>query len=317
MGAVSRAPSGGAATRWCGLAGLVALVAAGCSVELGAAHPWVEVAEEDAFGPALRAEAAPPPPPGTARSRAPMSVSSLRVVTYNVQYGPEPEAVASAILSVPALRAAEVFLVQEIEAYPSESGSRTARLASLLGLGYVYVPARQVEDGGTHGLAILSAFPVQNVQRMLLPDAGKGHPRIAMQAEVVVGERRLHVINLHLDTKLNTAERLAHLRPAVIDAPETTLVAGDFNTSWVEWVGGELPVLSSSGASDQAPVVDSYMRALGFATPTAGSGPTEHMFGFELRLDSMYPRGLEVAYGAVERVGPSDHWPMWMDVTLP
>ncbi len=295
----------------------LALATSGCSVDLGTAHPWEEVTEADSFGPALRAEAAQPPPPGSARSRAPLGVSSLRVVTYNVQYGPALEEVAAAIEATPALRQADVFLVQEIEAYPSEAGSRAARLANLLGLGYVYVPARLVEGGGTHGLAILSAFPLQNVQRMLLPDAGKGHPRIAMQAEVVVGERRLHVINVHLDTKLNTAERLAHLRPAVIDAPETTLVAGDFNTSWVEWVAGELPVLSSSGASDQAPVVDSYMRALGFATPTASSGPTEHMYGFELRLDAMYPRGLEVTYGAVERVGPSDHWPMWLDVALP
>lgn len=294
----------------------IALAASGCSVDLGTAHPWEEVTDVDAFGPALRAEAAQPPP-GTARSRAPLGVSSLRVVTYNVQYGPALEEVAAAIEATPALRQADVFLVQEIEAYPSEANSRAARLAALLGLGYVYVPARLVEGGGTHGLAILSAFPLQNVQRMLLPDAGKGHPRIAMQAEVVVGERRLHVINVHLDTKLNTAERLAHLRPAVIDAPETTLVAGDFNTSWVEWVAGELPVLSSSGASDQAPVMDSYMRSLGFATPTANSGPTEHMYGFELRLDAMYPRGLDATYGAVERVGPSDHWPMWMDVALP
>lgn len=304
------------AARRLSLTGVVALAIAGCGVDLGATQPWVPVADDDGFGPALRAESSAPPPPGAARSRTPAEVSSLRVVTYNVQYGPAPEAIAAAILGAPALRGADVFLVQEIEAYPAEAGSRAAQLAGLLGLGYVYVPARQVQDG-THGLAILSAFPLQNVQRMMLPDAGKGHPRIAMQAEVVVGDRRLHLINLHLDTKLNTAERLAHLRPAVIDAPQTTLVAGDFNTCWVEWVGGELPVLSSSSASDQAPVVDSYMRALGFATPTAGSGPTEHMLGFELRLDSMYPRGLEVTFGGVEHVGPSDHWPMWMDVTLP
>lgn len=294
----------------------VALLCAGCDVELTAVQPWVPVSDGDAFGEALRAEAAPPPA-SPLRGRAVPMRSSVRVVTYNVQYAPDPDALADAILTTAALRDAEIVLVQEVESYPAEPTSRAAHLAERLGLGYVYVPARQVPGGGTHGLAILSAYPITEVERMLLPDAGKGHPRIAMRAEIELGAARLHVVNLHLDTKLNTAERLAHLRPAVIDAPEAALVAGDFNTCWVEWVGGELPVLSSSGASDQAPVVDEYMRALGFATPTAELGATEHMLGFELRLDAVYSRGLEVATGAVERVGPSDHWPMWVDVAVP
>ena len=289
---------------------------AGCGIELTSAQPWVPVAEDDAFGPALRAESAPPRA-SAVRTRAPEGGSLVRVVTYNVQYSPDPQAIADAIMSAPALRGAGVFLLQEQEAYRAEAWSRTARVAELLGLGYVYVPAREVKGGGTHGLSILSAFPIENVERMMLPDAGKGHPRIAMQAEINLGDHRLHVINLHLDTKLNTAERLAHLRPAVLEAPDTTLVAGDLNTCWVEWVAGKVPVLSSSSASDQALVVDSYMRALGFETPTADSGPTESMFGVEQRLDSMFSRGLAVQFGGVERVGPSDHWPMWIDVTLP
>ena len=101
-----------------------------------------------------------------------------------------------------------------------------------------------------------------------------------------------------------------------MSAPETTLIAGDFNMSWVEWVDGKLPVLSSTRASDQAPVVDGYMRDQGFETPTAGSGNTEHMFGLEQRLDAIYTRELTATFGGVEHVGPSDHWPLWIDLTL-
>jgi endonuclease/exonuclease/phosphatase family metal-dependent hydrolase len=294
------------------LAALAAL--AGCAIEMTEIRPWVPV--EEITG-ALAAELSPPPASMTGRGLRPAVIPDpLRVVTYNVQLGFDVEALAATLLDHPALGSAAVYLIQEEEAYPEEAASRTSRLAALLGFAHAYVPARE-RDGGTHGLAILSAFPIVEVAKMELPDAGKGRLRIAVQAVIEVLGRRLHVIDLHLDTKLNTQERIAQLHPIVIDAPATTLVAGDFNTCWVEWVGGTIPVLSSSLASDQAPIVDSYMRELGFDATSAGSGPTEHMLGLEQRLDSIYTRGLAVTFGGVERVGPSDHWPMWIDVEVP
>ena len=77
--------------------------------------------------------------------------------------------------------------------------------------------------------------------------------------------------------------------------------------------GEFLTLLGPSGSGKTT----SLMMLAGFETPTADSGPTESMFGVEQRLDSMFSRGLAVQFGGVERVGPSDHWPMWIDVTLP
>ena len=304
-----RPPRRGAALL--GVAALAGL--AGCALDMTESRPWVPVEEITGV---LAAELSLPPSMTGGGVRPAVMPDPLRVVTYNVQLGLDVEALAVSLLEHPALGPAAVYLLQEEEAHPEEAASRTSRLAARLGFGYVYVPARE-REGGTHGLAILSAFPIVGVSKMELPDAGKGHLRIAVAAEIEVLGRRLHVIDLHLDTKLNTQERIAQLHPIVIDAPATTLIAGDFNTCWVEWVDGTIPVLSSSRAADQAPIVDSYMRELGFDTPTAGSGPTEHMFGLEQRLDSIYTRGLGVRFGGVERVGPSDHWPMWVDVELP
>jgi endonuclease/exonuclease/phosphatase family metal-dependent hydrolase len=163
----------------------------------------------------------------------------------------------------------------------------------------------------------LSAFPIENVDRMDLPESSKrSQHRIAIQATIDVDGRPLHVIDLHLDTMLSAKQRVAQLSPIVIDAPATTLVGGDFNTCWVEWVNGKVPVLSSSRASDQAPVIESYMHAIDFDAPTKDSGPTEHLLGLEQRLDAIYTRGLVATFGKVEHVGPSDHWPMWIDVDL-
>lgn len=292
---------------------------AGCGLDLSAPQPWVALAD---VGPPLTAELVTAPPPSPFRDAHPATPEPLRVVTYNVETGISVDALAATITDDPALAAAGVILLQEEEAYPDEPGSRTAQLAARLGMGHVYVPAREKpRDGdgapGTHGIALLSAFPLANVIKMELPDAGKGRHRIAIAADVLVGGRVLHVVDVHLETLLGPRERVAQLHPAVVDLPATTLVAGDFNTSWVEWVDGRVPVLSASGATDQAPVIDSYMTAQGFDAPTRDSGPTERMFGLESRLDAIYARGLTTRYGGVERAGPSDHWPLWVDVTLP
>jgi hypothetical protein len=59
------------------------------------------------------------------------------------------------------------------------------------------------------------------------------------------------------------------------------------------------------------------MHALRFDAPTAGSGPTAHAYGIEARVDAFFTRGLNVAFGGVEHIGQSDHWPIWVDVQLP
>jgi endonuclease/exonuclease/phosphatase family metal-dependent hydrolase len=281
------------------------VVLVGCA-GVGPDEPWVPI--EMIEGP-LATEQQPPPHP---RDPGPI----VRVVTWNVdeENNTGPDALAAAILGDPALATADVFIFQEEESYPEEGSSRSSRLAALLDVGYVYVPARPKGDG-THGLAIMSPYPLASVREMDLP-ATRGNARIAVEAEVVVGAQTLHVIDVHLETYLDAQQRVLQLRPAVIDAASPVLVSGDFNMGWLQWPASYVPIVSASTASDQSAVIDSYMRALGFDEPTASSGPTSHAFGEDARLDAVYPRGLDVEFGAVEIVGPSDHWPMWVDVTL-
>ena len=284
-----------------------ALVLGACGVDLGPVQPWESL--DQASSGAMPAERSAP---DTFRSTRLTSTDPLRVVTYNTEYGQDPEGLAAAILGDPNLASAGVFMFQEEEWHPEEGESRAAKLAGLLGLGYIYVPAR-AKNGGTHGLALMSAFPIDNLEKMQLPRASNGVPRIALAADVHVGDKVLHLIDIHLETRLNPQERVAQLRPAVLDAPDDVLVAGDFNTNWVTWAGS-VPVLADE--RDQAPIIDSYMAALGFDAPSADSGPTEHAFGLEFKLDSIYTRGLDVTFGGVIRTGPSDHWPMYIDVRL-
>lgn len=246
----------------------------------------------------------------------------LRVVTFNVHGGADVDALAAAFTQHPELSRAGLILLQEEESHPDEGASRPARLAAALGMAHVYAPAREV-DGFTTGLAILSAFPLDAVETMELPHADLGastYRRIALAADLVVGATRLRVVNVHLDTLMNVTDRILQLRPAVIDAPDPVLVGGDFNTNdWV-WVESGLPLFPTHAAADtsQAPILDSYLRALGFATQCEGVGVTESLAGLGFRLDGVFTRGVAAGTGQVARdVDLSDHWPVWVDVTLP
>jgi endonuclease/exonuclease/phosphatase family metal-dependent hydrolase len=300
--------------QWALAAACVAGLAA-CGQDLGEPGVWTPVGDVSGM---LAAEIGPLP----ARAPAPAGRTTqnpVRVVSYNVERGGDVDGLARVLRDDPELAVAGIILVQEEEWHPAEGTSRASRLAAALGLGYVYIPAREYH-GGTHGLAIMSAFPIENVELMRLAPSDKGNPRIAVRADIRIGDRTLRIINVHLDTVLNVRDRILQLRPAVIDAPDTVIVAGDFNTNPYLWEEGQVPVLpaASIADTDQAPILDDYMRSLDFDTPTAELGPTETMFGIESRLDSIYTRGLGVTPGKVVRSSSvSDHWPLWVDVTLP
>lgn len=295
------------------MAALCALALGGCSLELGPTSPWVDATS--ITGP-LAPELVPPPAATTLTAP-----STVRVVSFNVEKGEDVEGLAAAIRATPGLATGTIFLLQEIESHPGEGGSRASRLAAALGMGYAYAPERR-EGDGTHGPAILSPWPLERVQTMALPYADLAlsrAPRIALAADVIVGDAVVRVIDLHLDTRLNATERILQMRPAVLDAPAPTIVGGDLNTNPFAWAAdGALPQVPAStiADTDQAPVIDDYMRHIDYATPTANLGPTQHMPLLDSRLDAIYVRGMTAVPGAVERsVTLSDHWPLWIDVT--
>lgn len=277
----------------------------GCGVDVGEGGPWIPAAEID--GP-MRPELAQPPPgadPG----------ETLRIVTFNVLLGEDVAALAAALSGHPELAGADVLLLQEIESHPAEGGSRAARLAAALGMGHAYAPARTVE-AGTHGLAILSRHPLAEVEVMQLPRvelAIRPRDRIALAARVA----GIRVVNVHLDTRINITDRILQLRPAIIDEPIPTVVGGDFNTNPYAWTGGALPNLPAQAiaGSDQATLLDAYMGAAGYDTPTADLGATQDAIVLRLRLDALFTRGIAALQVGVEPgLGLSDHDPVWMDV---
>jgi len=257
-------------------------------------------------------------PPATAPAITPTVV---RIASWNVATGEDPQSIAAAIQGSMAVRTADVLLVQEIEAYPDEPGSRAARLATALGMTWFYAPARSQGDG-THGDAILSRFPISDPEIKLLPFVHQPiheNQRIAQRAILDLGEgRRLVVVNLHLDTRLGPVDRIRQLDPAVSDNPDEVVIGGDLNTMPWTWVETAIPLVGPEAivGQDQAQIVDDYFRSLGFATPIAHDVDT-HASLIDMRLDTICPRDVTaVTAGVDDEVDGSDHYPVWIDLEI-
>jgi len=288
------------------------LAATGCDSRLGEPNTWVPW---DEIGGELQPEVS------TAPSEA-VPGDSLRIVTFNVKYGADTEALARAFRENAALATADVLLLQEIRSFPEEGSSRAARLAQALGgLSYVYAPARTL-DPGTHGLAILSRFALEDIKVMELPHAALPigeQRRIALSVDLRTSAGLLRIINVHLDTRMNADERVLQLRPVAMDPPPLAIVGGDFNSNPMVWAFNAVPVLGAGTVidADQARILDDYMTGEGFQNPTAELGPTVSVPGLAPHLDSIYVHGAVGSAAGVEReVDVSDHWPMWLDLRL-
>jgi len=58
-------------------------------------------------------------------------------------------------------------------------------------------------------------------------------------------------------------------------------------------------------------------RKANFSTPFENGRSTWKTFLFELKLDWLWLRGLvPTSYGIDKKIGLSDHWPLWVTVTL-
>lgn len=253
----------------------------------------------------------------TLRAAPPATPKTLRIASFNVHYAAELLKLAEGLRQSKEVSQADIILIQEIEAYAQEGTSRTAKLAQALELNYVYAPARPTDTGGTHGLAILSRYPLRDIEVIRLPRFNT-RPRIALAATVDVGATPLRIYNLHLDTRLNPGDRQKQLQPvaerARTDGVERVVVGGDFNMNPFRWLGNVFPIFRS----DQAKSVDKFMRQQGFETALERAGPTSQRAFFRFRLDSVYTRGLKVrAAGVARDVTGSDHQPVWIEVAWP
>jgi endonuclease/exonuclease/phosphatase family metal-dependent hydrolase len=230
-------------------------------------------------------------PPAEAAGHAPRTPAALRIVSFNIEYAIQVDSAIAVLTSEPALRDADLVLLQEMDE------QATRRIADTLGMGYVYYPAVfRFKTQRNLGNAILSRWPIVQDQKIVLPHLSRvvlSH-RVATAATVRVNQSLVRVYSVHLGTMagLSPAARRDQLRTILVDAERHAHVV----------IGGDV----------NDPSIGGIAREAGYAWPTQ-RGPYTTRVG---RLDHIFLKGLQTpdsgAAGTVLNVRrASDHLPVW------
>ncbi len=221
---------------------------------------------------------------------------TLRVVTFNIQLGRRIDSALVVLTGEPALRGADILLLQEMD----EAG--TQRIAAALRMAYVYYPASVRRT--THrefGNAVLSRWPIVADAKLVLPHIGRlaRTERTATAATIRLGDSLVRVYSTHLGTffQVGGGGRRDQLRAILADAERfpRVILGGDMNSAGV----GQMAVEA------------------GYAWPTRGEPHTDKLGS----LDHIFVRGLDVPAGAAAGTvlanhHASDHRPVWARVIL-
>jgi endonuclease/exonuclease/phosphatase family metal-dependent hydrolase len=214
-------------------------------------------------------------------------------------------------------RAIDVLLLQEVGPTITDGEAFAKAMSARLGFHAVYAPAYSTETY-MQGLAIMSRYPLQDVRADLLAYNRlrfRSRCRNALTATVVTESGPMHVANVHLDTRINSKDRVAQLAPVVeslngMAGPQ--VVGGDFNSANIGWLGSMWPF---PYAQRQPASIRSMLEALGFDTPFGKTRPTFKLMGLPLKLDWLYVKHLEPMHWSVDDVQYSDHRGIWVNVT--
>lgn len=254
----------------------------------------------------------------------PIAPTVLKVVSYNIRWrgGDELQELISLLRDDREIGRATIIGLQEVDRNKKRTGNvnTVRRMAEALGMNYAWaappVPP-QTKSGKPQeeetGVAILSPYPLSDARPLVLPNEGpKGRRRVALGVTVqlrggaAAAPIAVRVYSVHGETRITVARKVEALQAVLDDLKrydETmpAIVLGDFNTIEPEAVRDVTYLFSKAG----------------FQTPFTNNEETWKTFILKLKLDWLWLRHFKtVEHGIDRKVGLSDHWPLWANVTL-
>jgi endonuclease/exonuclease/phosphatase family metal-dependent hydrolase len=239
---------------------------------------------------------------------------SLKVVSYNIRWrgGEELQQLIKLLREDPEIGGAQVIGLQEVDRNKKRTGNaNTARqMADALGMRYAWAAPPDSDGDGEEetGVALLSSYPLSDVERVVLEGEGpEGRRRVAVGATLRVGRVSLRVYSVHAETRMPVEKKVGHWRTVLEDLkrfPEVggAIILGDFNTLKQKDVNAARKLFADAG----------------FTTPFPDDKTTWKTLIVELKLDWLWLRGLDTtSFGIDKSVDLSDHWPLWAKVKLP
>jgi endonuclease/exonuclease/phosphatase family metal-dependent hydrolase len=244
--------------------------------------------------------------------------ASIKIISYNIRWrgGSDLLKLIELFKADDQIGRAAIIGLQEVDRNKKRTGNQNTALqmAEALGMYYAWTappppPAKDEKPLEEEtGVAILSQYPLTDLQRIVLPNEGPGgRRRVALGATVKIGETSVRVYSVHAEIRISNQARLEQFKAVIDDAQthypkvERVVVLGDFNTITAKDVGE----------------TSELFTAAKFSTPFTNNLVTWKTFLLELKLDWLWLRGLQAtSFGIDKKVGLSDHWPLWAVVTM-
>jgi endonuclease/exonuclease/phosphatase family metal-dependent hydrolase len=229
-----------------------------------------------------------PPVPSAGTNFSP---AALRIVSFNVEFAYQVDSAIAVLASDPALRGADVVLLQEMDEVA------TQRIADTLGMWYVYYPAVfRLKTQRRFGNAVLSRWPVVEDRKIVLPHLARivRSQRVATAVTIRVGQSLVRVYSIHLGTMMGLApaDRRDQLRAVLKDADRYSRVV----------IGGDM--------NDRA--IGRIARDAGYTWPTERGPKTTRMGRFDhIFLKGLASPGSDAAGTVLDVRRSSDHRPVW------
>ncbi|MBC8032125.1 MAG: endonuclease/exonuclease/phosphatase family protein [Pyrinomonadaceae bacterium] len=243
--------------------------------------------------------------------------ADLKVVSYNIRWrsGDDLKKLTRLFQEDPEIGDATILGLQEVDRNKKRSGNKNtaALLARELGMYYAWAapPTTAGEKEEETGVCILSAYPLEDVRRVILPHPGPGgRRRVALGATVKLGRVSVRVYSVHGETRLKEARKIEQMKAVIDDLAGHSkdmpaIILGDLNT----W--------------EPAVIDKTFKLFIGerFQTPFAEESTffTRVLFmPIELKLDWIWLRSLESTSHGIDRtIKLSDHWPLWIVLRRP
>lgn len=277
---------------------------------------------------------------GLLANGVPEATDELVILAYNIERGHSLDSILAWLAD--GAPTPDIVLLSEADRGCARTGDRhtTWELAEALSMDFVYgVEFMEVSGEGDsvtevceHGNAVLSRFPMGNVEAWrhetnvswYTPPEERGASwstrlggRIAVSADIQVGDRYLHLTSVHL------ASGLADQDVRAAQAAET--VARHAEATWPVIIGGDtnagLYIVDLSSGSDTDSVTQAWLSA-GYADAHDSIPPEERAtapeYGFV--LDLIFGRGVDFSQPGICTGAPceglSDHSPVWATATM-
>jgi endonuclease/exonuclease/phosphatase family metal-dependent hydrolase len=252
----------------------------------------------------------------TLRKR-PVTNNEIKVVSYNIRWrgGEELKRLAKLLNDDPEIGGASILCLQEVDRQKKRTGnSNTAKtLADELGMHYAWTapPTAKPGDEEETGVTILSAYPLADIRRIVLPNPGPNQRRrVALGATIEINGRKWRIYSVHAETRIPLDKKMEQYNAVLQDlsqfpANTPAIVMGDFNTWEPNADTKTIKLFTNAGLKTPFGAQTTFRRRV-------------LLVPIELHLDWVWLQGLEaVRYGVVRQIEISDHWPLWTIVKTP